>query len=205
MTPRRCPSEPIVLEALAEERRMALPSEIEGRWHTDVVLKRDVFSTVERGHFATPEAARSRPCCAGSTKFLVDFGRSALSPVRPRAAALAAAGTLGIAPPLLLSGGKCPGPRLDRRRRAAYRQARRRRRTISAPPRRRCASCIARASATTISPRNRTGCAVATAGLSHRLSARCLVSSAATRCFASPPTRICVICSSINAVMLRPP
>ena len=34
---------------------------------------------------------------------------------------------------------------------------------ISAPPSRRCASCIAPASATTISPRSRTGCAAATA------------------------------------------
>ena len=29
--------------------------EIAGRWNSGVVLKRDVFSTVERGRFVTPE------------------------------------------------------------------------------------------------------------------------------------------------------
>ena len=43
------------------------PSELGGRWHSDVVLKRDVFSTVERGHFR-PMTARSMRCCAGSTR-----------------------------------------------------------------------------------------------------------------------------------------
>src|SRR5262249_58548947 len=33
---------------------MSLPPEIEGRWTSGVVLKRDSFSTVERGRFATP-------------------------------------------------------------------------------------------------------------------------------------------------------
>ena len=32
---------------------MPLPREIEGRWQTGVVLKRDVLSTVERGRFRT--------------------------------------------------------------------------------------------------------------------------------------------------------
>lgn len=32
---------------------MSRPSEIANRWRSDVVLKRDVFSTVERGHFQT--------------------------------------------------------------------------------------------------------------------------------------------------------
>ena len=31
-----------------------VPSEVEGRWTSGVVLKRDVFSTVERGRFAMP-------------------------------------------------------------------------------------------------------------------------------------------------------
>ncbi|MEX0753428.1 MAG: serine/threonine protein kinase [Xanthobacteraceae bacterium] len=34
---------------------MTRPSEISARWHGDVVLKRDVFSTVERGRFRMPE------------------------------------------------------------------------------------------------------------------------------------------------------
>src|SRR5258708_39142219 len=32
---------------------MSLPHEIEGRWTNGVVLKRDLFSTVERGRFGT--------------------------------------------------------------------------------------------------------------------------------------------------------
>jgi predicted Ser/Thr protein kinase len=36
---------------------MTPTSEIADRWQTDVVLKRDVFSTVERGHFRTAERA----------------------------------------------------------------------------------------------------------------------------------------------------
>ena len=32
-----------------------LLDEITSRWTSDVVLKRDVFSTVERGRFVTPE------------------------------------------------------------------------------------------------------------------------------------------------------
>ena len=65
-------------------------------------------------------------------------------------------------PTLLLRGPEPAGARLDRRRGAAYRQARGRRSPISARPRPRCASCIAPASATTISPRSRTGCAAPT-------------------------------------------
>lgn len=33
---------------------MTLPDELAGRWRPGTVLKRDVFSTVERGHFLTP-------------------------------------------------------------------------------------------------------------------------------------------------------
>ena len=33
---------------------MGLPAEIAGRWTSGVVLKRDLFSSVERGRFATP-------------------------------------------------------------------------------------------------------------------------------------------------------
>src|SRR5580692_221509 len=79
------------------------PEEVRGRWRGDVVLKRDVFSTVERGRFRTD---------AGE----VDAVLRRLDQVpwwsRPLAAALfrreqralAIAGTLGVAPPLLFSG-----------------------------------------------------------------------------------------------------
>ena len=79
------------------------PEEVRGCWRGDVVLKRDVFSTVERGRFRTD---------AGE----VDAVLRRLDQVpwwsRPLAAALfrreqralAIAGTLGIAPPLLFSG-----------------------------------------------------------------------------------------------------
>jgi len=34
---------------------MSLPPELEGRWMSRLVLKRDAFSTVERGRFVTSE------------------------------------------------------------------------------------------------------------------------------------------------------
>ncbi len=80
-----------------------VPDEIAGRWHNGVVLKRDVFSTIERGHFQT----------GGSE---VDAVLRRLDGVpwwsRPLAhvlfarerRALAAASELGIAPPLLFAG-----------------------------------------------------------------------------------------------------
>jgi len=80
-----------------------VPGEIEGRWSSGVVLKRDVFSTIERGRFRTD---------AGE----VDAVLRRLDGVpwwsRPLAyvlfwrerRALTVAGTLGIAPPLLFAG-----------------------------------------------------------------------------------------------------
>jgi hypothetical protein len=82
---------------------MALPNEIEGRWTSGVVLKRDTLSTVERGRFGTPsgdvEAVLRRidevPWWSfGLARHL--FGRERR--------ALARVGDLGIAPPLLLGG-----------------------------------------------------------------------------------------------------
>ncbi len=79
------------------------PEEVHGRWRSDVVLKRDVFSTIERGRFRTDTGE-------------VDAVLRRLDQVpwwsRPLAAALfrrerralAIAGTLGVAPPLLFSG-----------------------------------------------------------------------------------------------------
>jgi hypothetical protein len=82
---------------------MGLPSEIEGRWRNGVVLKRDPLSTMERGRFGTPpndvEAVLRRiddvpRWSFGLARHL--FGRERR--------ALAAAGELGVAPPLLFAG-----------------------------------------------------------------------------------------------------
>jgi hypothetical protein len=82
---------------------MPLPREIEGRWQTKVVLKRDVFSTVERGRFRTDtgeiEAVLRRidevPWWSRSlARHLFDRERRALT----------AAGPLGVAPPLCFAG-----------------------------------------------------------------------------------------------------
>jgi hypothetical protein len=82
---------------------MALPSEIEGRWKTSVVLKRDVLSTVERGRFVTPageiEGVLRRIDEVPWWSFALArhlFGREQR--------ALAAAGALGVAPPLCFAG-----------------------------------------------------------------------------------------------------
>lgn len=82
---------------------MALPSDLQQRWRTSVVLKRDVFSTVERGFLRTDDGEVeavlrrldeipwwSRPIA----HHLFNRERRAL----------ATAGTLGIAPPLLYAG-----------------------------------------------------------------------------------------------------
>jgi hypothetical protein len=81
---------------------MALPSEIEERWKTSVVLKRDPLSTVERGRFGVPphdvEAVLRRIDEVPWWSFALArhlFGRERR--------ALAIAGKLGIAPPLLLA------------------------------------------------------------------------------------------------------
>src|SRR5256886_17656421 len=82
---------------------MSLPREIGGRWTKGVVLKRGLFSTVERGRFGTRagevEAVLRRidevPWWSfGLARHL--FGRERR--------ALAIAGELGIAPPLLFAG-----------------------------------------------------------------------------------------------------
>src|SRR5271170_688422 len=79
------------------------PKELDGRWRSGVVLKRDVFSTIERGRFATDHGE-------------VDAVLRRLDEVpwwsRPVAyallqrerRALALAGPLGVAPPLLHGG-----------------------------------------------------------------------------------------------------
>ena len=82
---------------------MRLPREIEGRWASGVVLKRDFFSTVERGRFSTAEGE------VEAVLRRIDDVPWWSSPVarhlfaRERRA-LAVAGKLGIAPPLLFAG-----------------------------------------------------------------------------------------------------
>src|SRR5437773_8952231 len=84
---------------------MSLPREIEGRWTNGVVLKRDLLSTVERGRFGTR---------AGDVEAVLrridevpwwSFGVARHLFARERRA-LAIAGELGIAPPLLFAGRK---------------------------------------------------------------------------------------------------
>jgi len=82
---------------------MPLPHEIKGRWQTGVVLKRDVLSSVERGRFLTDggevEAVLRRIDEVPWWSFVLArhlFGRERR--------ALAAAGALGVAPPLCFAG-----------------------------------------------------------------------------------------------------
>ena len=96
-----------------------------------------------------------------------------------------------------------PDPRLDRRRRRCTSPSRTAMRLFPLGQGGACASCTARASATTISPRSRTGCADATARAyltDFQLAASFLAAQLA--CFGSPPMRICGICSSTSAAML---
>jgi hypothetical protein len=80
-----------------------IPAELAGRWRSHVVLKRDVFSTVERGHFVTPsgeqEAVLRR--IDGVPWWTFGLARHFL---HREARALDRAGRLGIAPPLLFLG-----------------------------------------------------------------------------------------------------
>src|SRR5262249_4697810 len=84
-------------------RMKPLPREIAGRWTPGIVLKRDLFSTVERGRFATAggevEAVLRR---------IDEVPRWTLAVARHLFArerrALANAGQLGVAPPLLFAG-----------------------------------------------------------------------------------------------------
>jgi hypothetical protein len=79
------------------------PDELGGRWQSGVVLKRDVFSTIERGRFCSD---------AGEVDAVlrridhVPWWSSVLAHelFRRERRALAIAGKLGIAPPLLFSG-----------------------------------------------------------------------------------------------------
>jgi AMP-binding enzyme C-terminal domain len=82
---------------------MGLPRDIESRWTEGVVLKRDPLSTVERGHFASSSGDVEAVLRRIDEVPWWSFGLARHLFVRERRA-LAVAGELGIAPPLLFAG-----------------------------------------------------------------------------------------------------
>src|SRR5712671_106189 len=82
---------------------MSLPREIEGRWTSGVVLKRDLFSTVERGRFGTRSGDVEAVLRRIDEVPWWSFGVARHLFARERRA-LAIAGDLGMAPPLLFAG-----------------------------------------------------------------------------------------------------
>jgi hypothetical protein len=83
----------------------SIPAELSGRFRSHVVLKQDVFSTVERGSFLTPagevEAVLRRIDLVPWWSYPI-----ARSFLKREARGLAIAGSLGVAPPLLMLGHK---------------------------------------------------------------------------------------------------
>lgn len=79
------------------------PDELGGRWRDGVVLKRDVFSTIERGRFRTDAGEVDAVLRRLDQVPRWNRGLANLLFRRERRA-LAIAGTLGIAPPLLFAG-----------------------------------------------------------------------------------------------------
>jgi AMP-binding enzyme C-terminal domain len=79
------------------------PAELRGRWQSGVVLKRDVFSTVERGRFRTD---RGEVDAVLRRLDQVPWWSRGLAVMlfRRERRALAIAGDLGMAPPLLFAG-----------------------------------------------------------------------------------------------------
>ncbi len=80
-----------------------IPAEIAGRWQSHVVLKQDVFSTVERGHFTTDAGTREAVLRRIDGVPWWTFG-IALHFLKREANALERAGEFGIAPLLLFRG-----------------------------------------------------------------------------------------------------
>ena len=80
-----------------------IPAEIAGRWRSHVVLKQDVFSTVERGFFTTENGEREAVLRRID---LVPWWSSGIARhfLKREASALEKAGALGIAPALLFWG-----------------------------------------------------------------------------------------------------
>jgi len=90
-------------DARAEPDDDDAPAELAGRWRRSVVLKRDVFSIVERGTFAGPNGN------ADAVVRRIDDVPWWSRPIarhflKREARALAAIGSTGIAPPLLFTG-----------------------------------------------------------------------------------------------------
>jgi hypothetical protein len=79
------------------------PSELDGRWTSGVVLKRDLFSTVERGRFATPAGEVDAVLRRIDEVPWWSFPIARHLFARERRT-LAVAGKLGLAPPLLFAG-----------------------------------------------------------------------------------------------------
>ena len=84
---------------------MSLPRDIESRWTAGVVLKRDPLSTVERGRFASGSGDVEAVLRRIDEVPWWSFGLARHLFARERRA-LAIAGELGIAPPLLFAGRK---------------------------------------------------------------------------------------------------
>src|SRR5512132_1532886 len=82
---------------------MGLPRDIESRWTAGVVLKRDPLSTVERGRFASSSGDVEAVLRRIDEVPWWSFGLARHLFARERRA-LAIAGKLGVAPPLLFSG-----------------------------------------------------------------------------------------------------
>src|SRR5262245_41638575 len=78
-------------------------SELAGRWRGEVVLKQDVFSTIERGKFASPEGARDAVLRRIDDVPWWTFP-IALHLFRRERRALAIAGEIGVGPRLLYAG-----------------------------------------------------------------------------------------------------
>jgi hypothetical protein len=156
---------------------MALPKDdaaiLSARWIEGVLLKRDVFSTVERGRFKSDagevDAVLRRLDQVPVWSYLL--ARHLFARERR---ALALARDLNVGPKLLWAGrqalvrGFIDGVALQMAKPMAIS-------AISARPSWRSESCIAPASAITILPRSRTGCAAATATPTSRFPARRLL------------------------------
>ena len=200
--PRAAGSPPTLTPASAGgiERRMTLPSEIESRWTSGVVLKRDLFSTVERGRFGTP---------AGEVEAVLrridevpwwSFATGAPS-LRARATSAHGRGHARHCAAALVQCTARAGARLDRRRCLSISPNRTASAGSSARPRPRCASCIAPGICHNDLAkeqnwlRGRDGQAYLT---DFQLAAR---SRAVPGCSASPPTKICGTCSSTSGAM----
>jgi len=88
---------------MLEARMNDIPDELAGRWRSGVVLKRDVFSTIERGRFRTEkgevEAVLRRLDGVPWWSRVVAYAL-----FRRERRALDGAGCLGVAPPLLFAG-----------------------------------------------------------------------------------------------------